>query len=211
VDFRARRHPTLNKALLLGDIAGPTLFSVIGTPPRKGGTWRVPPARGPSPSVLTPGGRTGTPTPLAGEKVVSVGEGDQARHRGHSWLLFLPFSAVIKQANVTGSALCELCCGCGPDLKTLGTWWSAVFQRYAERRSIRSSWRESRHCVHVRWVMCWLCACVSTRAPRCDVVVSRPHLLHSSPVFFDFDNNFSRQYPELIWAILESACTLVPD
>ena len=31
----------LNKALLLGDIAGPTLFSVIGTPPWKGGTWRV--------------------------------------------------------------------------------------------------------------------------------------------------------------------------
>ena len=84
----------LNKALLLGDIAGPTLFSVIGTPPRKGGTWRVPPARGPPPSVLTPGRRTGTPTPLAGGKAVSLGEGDQTRHRWHSWLLFLPFSAV---------------------------------------------------------------------------------------------------------------------
>ena len=84
----------LNKALLLGDIAGPTLFSVIGTPPWKGGTWRVPPARGPPPSVLTPGGRTGTPTPVAGEKAVSLGEGDQTRHRWHSWLLFLPFSAV---------------------------------------------------------------------------------------------------------------------
>ena len=72
----------------------------------------MPPARGPPPSVLTPGRRTGTPTPLAGGKAVSLGGGDQTRHQWHSWLLFLPFSAVIQQANVTGSVLCELCYGC---------------------------------------------------------------------------------------------------
>ena len=51
----------LNKALLLGDIAGPTLFSVIGTPPRKGGTWR-----GSPPKCPHTGEENGNPHPFSG-------------------------------------------------------------------------------------------------------------------------------------------------